>query len=190
MFVTKSDILSEEAIMGLIGELYFLFSYMIPTYGQHKAIGAWSAPDPTIKDFSVDKTWFEVKVIGSKSPVVKINSVQQLESKDPGNLVVFRFEKMAPSFHGANLNEIVLKINQILQSPEDSDLFQTKLLLAKYTYNEKYDEFEYAIKTSTIYSVDSEFPAIRSGDLQLAVQNVEYELLVDQLEKFIKIKGE
>ncbi len=25
MFVTKSDILSEEAIMGLIGELYFLF---------------------------------------------------------------------------------------------------------------------------------------------------------------------
>lgn len=190
MFVTKSDILPEESIMGLIGELYFLLSYMIPTYGQHRAIEAWSAPDPAIKDFSIDKTWFEIKTVGSKSSVVKISSLQQLESKDLGNLVIFRFEKMSPSFYGTNLNEIVIKINEILESPEDCDLFQTKLLLAKYTYNVKYDEYVYDIKESTVYSVDDEFPALRGEGLQTAIQNVQYELLIDQLEKHIKIKGE
>jgi hypothetical protein len=189
MFITKSDILPEESIMGLIGELYFLLSYMIPTYGQHKAVEAWSAPDPTIKDFSIDKTWFEIKTVGAKSSVVKISSLQQLESKDPGNLVIFRLEKMSPSFYGTNLNEIVVKINKVLESPEDCDLFQTKLLLAKYTYNEKYDEYVYDIKASTVYSVDQNFPALRSEGLQTAVQNVQYELLIDQLEKYIKIKG-
>lgn len=190
MFVTKLDILSEESIMGLIGELYFLLSYMIPTYGQHKAIEAWSAPDPTVKDFSIDKTWFEIKTIGSKSSVVKISSLQQLESKHHGNLVIFRFEKMSPSFCGTNLNEIVVKINKILESPEDCDFFQTKLLLAKYTYNEKYNEYVYDIKESTFYSVDDKFPALRSEGLQTAIQNVQYELLIDQLKKYISIKGE
>jgi len=189
MFITKTDVLPEESIMGLIGELYFLLSYMIPTYGQHKAVESWSAPDPSIKDFSVDNTWFEIKTVGAKSAVVKINSLQQLDSTNVGNLVVFRLEKMSPSFYGEKLNDIVLKISKTIESPEDDDLFHTKLLLAGYTYNEKYDEYVYNIKEMTVYCVDEKFPVLRSDTLKSAVQNVQYDLLIDQLEKYIKIKG-
>jgi hypothetical protein len=186
MFITKSDILSEEQIMGLIGELYFLLAFMIPHYGQHKAIEAWSAPDPTVKDFSIDNTWYEIKAIGSRSPTVKINSLQQLDFSEPGNLVVLRLEKMSASFLGNNLNQLTLKISQMLESPDDVDVFQTKLNLAGYGYNDKYNDYVYDIKDMTLYQVDNSFPALRAHDMEPAVQNVQYDLLLDQISPFIK----
>ncbi len=186
MFVTKSDILAEESIMGLLGELYFLLTYMIPAYGQHKAVGSWSAPDPTIKDFSVDDTWFEVKAAGARSSTVKISSLQQLDFEKPGNLVIVRLEKMAPSFSGSTLNEFVLRLIKILDSPDDCDAFKRKILLSGYAYNEKYNDYVYEIKDMTIYEVDDNFPALRSKSLGNAIQNVEYDLSIGQIEKYIK----
>ena len=52
MFQTKSKIMDESRIMGLIGELLFLRDYMIPTYGESTALRAWSGQELTHKDFS------------------------------------------------------------------------------------------------------------------------------------------
>lgn len=184
MFVGRGEILSREKILGLTGELYFLDSYMIPRYDQTSSIKSWSAPDPTIKDFSINDTWYEIKTTGAKSETVKINSVQQLDSDKSGFLTIIKAEKMAPSFNGVTLNALVLKITKELSSPDDVDEFQTKLALAGYAYNEVYDAFVYDIKSMTIYAVDKDFPALRQASLTKAIQNIEYDLYISQIEKW------
>jgi hypothetical protein len=186
MFVTKKDILPETSIMGLVGELYFLFSFMMPKYGQQKSISSWSASDPTVKDFSIDNTWYEVKTTGTRSQTVKISSIQQLEFSSPGNLVIIRLEKMAESYQGKTLNNMVLSLINSISSPDDCEQLQTKLNLRGYTYNEKYDQYVYEVSKMTQYFVDDGFPSLHSKDLNEAITNAEYELLIEKIKPYIE----
>lgn len=57
----NNGLLSAQEIKGLIGELCFLQKYMIPVFGEEKAIGCWVGPDMADQDFVCDGTWYEVK---------------------------------------------------------------------------------------------------------------------------------
>ena len=184
MFVPARDVLSESSIMGLLGELYFLASYMIPRYGEQRAIASWGAAERTIKDFSIDNTWYEIKTAGSKSQTVHINSVQQLDSPNPGFLVVVRLEKMAESYSGKSLNPLVREIMNRVVSPEVLEEFQDKLAKWGYAYNDKYDEYVYEVKDLTSYAVDKTFPMLKAKALGEAIPNAEYDLLLEKIKDF------
>ena len=77
MFSQKKELISDEQIKGLIGELLFLTDNMIPNYGETRAIQAWSGQEMTRKDFSIDDTWVEVKTIDFGKPTVVISSLEQ-----------------------------------------------------------------------------------------------------------------
>ncbi len=62
-----TDLLNESQVLGLLGELIYLKEYMIPKYGQSKAIDSWLGPDKSHKDFEIDDTWYEIKVIKPSS---------------------------------------------------------------------------------------------------------------------------
>ena len=64
MFVaSRNAILTEPAIMGLIGELLFLRDDLSARIGLSAALRSWSGQELTHKDFSCDDTWYEVKSI-------------------------------------------------------------------------------------------------------------------------------
>ena len=52
MFSGNNKILTENEVLGLLGELLFLKNIAIPTYGATDGLNSWSGHEPTHKDFS------------------------------------------------------------------------------------------------------------------------------------------
>ena len=75
----RPGLLSEEKILGLIGELLFIRNYLIPIYGVGQSIKFWQGPEGFSQDFNVKGCVIEVKCQSAAvSPYVKISSADQL----------------------------------------------------------------------------------------------------------------
>ncbi len=187
MFHQSKDLLDEKQIMGLIGELLFLEKKMIPLYGKSKALASWTGSEKTKKDFSLDKTWYEVKSINAGKPVVGISSYEQLDSEMPGYLVIYQLEKMSQEYNGISLNKLVKRINKELEIEELKDVFLQKLTDVGYSFESAYDSYVYEISLDSIYDVSQSFPCLRREERLDAISQVKYDLLLAKIEQF-KIK--
>ena len=184
MFYGSSKILSENEVMGLIGELLFLKNYCFRIYGVSIGLNGWSGPEPTHKDFSYKNEWYEVKSINSFKNTVSISSIEQLDSAINGELIVYSFEKMSPSFNGISLNALVGSVLNVMHYETDKDIFFKKLKQVGYSYNEIYDNYVYNIINVDKYVVNSEFPRIKADDLPNGIGKVQYEIQLSLIEKF------
>ena len=184
LFYSNPKVLSENEVLGLIGELLFLKQYCFSIYGVSKALKGWSGPEPTHKDFSYDKDWFEVKSINSFKNTISISSIEQLDSAYEGKLVVYSFEKMSSSFLGLSLNDLVKEILNYIDNDIEKDLFIEKLKQVKYSYNEIYDEYVFDLISINKYIVNNDFPKIRLVDLMKGIGKVKYEIMLSQIEQF------
>lgn len=184
MFYGNSKILSENEVLGLIGELLFLKDYCFPIYGVSVGLNGWSGPEPTHKDFSYKDEWFEIKSINSFKNTVSISSIEQLDSVIEGKLVVYSFEKMSPSFNGISLNALVGTVSNMIQYETDKDIFFEKLKQVGYSYNEVYDNYMYNMINVDKYIVNTEFPKIKAEDLPNGIGKVQYEIYLSLIEKF------
>jgi len=184
MFYSSSNVLNENEIMGLIGELLFLRDFAIAQFGKNDGLSGWSGPEPTHKDFSYGNEWYEIKTISSNKNTVHISSIEQLDSEYFGKLVVYSLEKMSPNFDGIKLNDLVIKIMKSFDLETDRELFEEKLKQVGYVYNEVYDNYSYHLQFKNTYFVDSEFPRIKKINLPNEVSNVQYELILSSIEKF------
>lgn len=184
MFYGNSKILSENEVLGLIGELLFLKDYCFPIYGVSVGLNGWSGPEPTHKDFSYKDEWYEIKSINSFKNTVSISSIEQLDSITEGKLVVYSFEKMSPSFNGISLNALVGMVSNMIQYETDKDIFFEKLKQVGYSYNEVYDNYMYNMINIDKYIVNTEFPKIKADDLPNGIGKVQYEIFLSLIEKF------
>lgn len=176
----KKDLLSENEIMGLLGELLFLKTTMLKNYNPEVAINSWSGCDKTHKDFSVDNLWYEIKSTKSSSLTVKIHSIEQLDSNDDGHLVVFEFEKMSELFDGLSLNNLIRDLLNII--PDDlTDVFLEKLKSVGYNYDDGYDKYVYRISSHNSYLVNDDFPRIKKDFIPASIVKMEYEILKKDL---------
>lgn len=176
MFSVSKKILSESEIMGLIGELLFLRDFLFEKYGQGEALKSWSGQDLTHKDFSYNDRWYEVKTIHSGKDSVKISSLEQLQSVNEGELVVFSLEKMSISYDGIKINSLALDILNSLELDTHKDLFLSSILAQGFTFSENYDEFVYAYISMTRYLVSPSFPRLTRKDVSEAILRVQYDL--------------
>lgn len=184
MFHQSKDLLDEKRIMGLIGELLFLEQKMIPLYGKSKALASWTGAEKTKKDYSLDKTWYEIKSITAGKPVVGISSYEQLDSEIPGNLVVYQLEKMSQEYDGITLNKLVKQIFKELEVEELKDVFLQKLTDVGYSFESAYDSYVYEIYLDSTYLVDQSFPCLRREEKFDAISQVKYDLLLAKIEQF------
>lgn len=184
MFYGSSKLLNENETLGLIGELLFLQKFAVKRYGSTKALNGWSGPEPTHKDFSYEDDWFEIKTINSFKNSVVISSIEQLDSENIGKLVIYRMEKMSPSFNGISLNSLAKDIIQSFELDSDKDIFIEKLKQVGYAYNEVYDNYVYNFISVDSYSVCDEFPRIKANQLATGIGKVQYEVLISLIEKF------
>lgn len=176
--------LSENEVLGLMGEIYFLKNVMIKKYGTDLALESYIGIAKTHKDFEIHDTWYEVKSIHSGVRSIKISSLEQLDSHFIGNLVVITFDEGTPSTSGnTTLNSIVSDFRKTL-GQKGQLLFDEKMRKANYIEDERYDEYNYIFISIDEYSVAEGFPKISKGILPLGVTKASYEIDISAIQKY------
>lgn len=182
---TEGKILSYEEIKGLIGELYFLKMKMIPLYGPEKAVESWSGIEATDQDFLCDETWYEVKSTVSGSGTVKISSVEQLDAKSDGHLVVVTLDKTSEADSSRiTLNNMVEVVVESIPEKVTQERLMNRLLAYGYYYDKAYDGIGFKYNGLSQYKVNNTFPCLRKEQIPISVQNAKYELSLAAIQSF------
>lgn len=174
---TRPDIMTSSRQKGLFGELLFLNEF-IEKQGAEKAISSWSGPEGADQDFTFDETWVEVKAITLSSETVSISSLEQLDTINEGQLIIFRIEKTTPEDKiGKTLINIIedikLKlIDRILQK----DHFENKLFLYGYKDNPEYGKIYYKNHGDLRYKVSEDFPKLTKKNIPKQISFTKYGL--------------
>lgn len=188
MFRPDCQPMSDALYKGLFGELYFLKTEMIALAGVASAIGAWSGPDMTAKDFSLGDDWWEIKTVGAASARVSIASIEQLSSELPGTLVVVRTERMSEGFDNGCCTVGQL-FSQIVADIEDNDVQEDFLRkVESYGYTREADKNR-KLKISSVrhYDVRDGFPRIRESDVPHSeILSVSYDISLPGIKSFCK----
>lgn len=185
-----SNLLTENQIKGLIGELIFLKFYMIPKYGEVLAIESWMGPSMLHRDYELYNTWYEVKSINSSSLTVKISSVEQLDSYEVGKLVIVKMDKTNSQVEtSVTLNLLVDEIQNSIKEFDTKIKFAYKLSEMGYYSNEEYNMYNYKILDINKYAVNNEFPKVSQDSLKDGIVRVSYEIALNSIEKFM-IEGD
>jgi len=184
LFKPNQARLTENEVLGLIGELLYLRDIMFKTYGFDIALDSWTGPEYTHKDFSLESTWHEVKTISVGKGEVRISSLEQLDSEDIGTLAVYELERMSPSYHGIKLNAIVTDILGLFPHNIQKETFLNKLSQFGYDFSTEYDNFVFATITLSKYRVDNSFPRLTRAIIPNAIQRVQYDIILAELESY------
>lgn len=181
----NNGLLSFSEIKGILGEMCFLQSVVIPQYGEADALSSWCGPEMSDRDFECHDTWYEVKSTVSGSPTVTISSTEQLDCDRTGHLAVILLDKTSPSDSSAlTLNKMYHTLRNSLSSELLAQKLDTVLLRFGYYENEAYENYCFHYSGMSMYLVDSSFPCARKKDLPIAVQNMKYELSLAAVEEF------
>lgn len=187
MFSQNRQSLSEEQLVGLFGELYFLHVFMIPRFGAERAISSWSGADGLSKDFSIDNLWFEIKTVSVSSSSVKINSLAQLSSEVSGELDVVRYEKMSGQYDDPQCT--VSKLFRLVMGDiTDNDVraeFLSKIVSCGFDIAGEEASARFRIESLSRYLVDESFPRITESDVpHPEIEKVTYTLNLNALEPY------
>lgn len=180
----NKNLLTEPEIMGLIGEVLFLKNDLSKRIGLTDALRAWSGQELTHKDFSAGESWYEVKTIHRGKPSVKISSIEQLESDNIGELIVYSIEKMSEVYNGITLNKLILDTMKLFETREEKEDFWSKVSLHGYEFNDYYDSFVFEISNCSKYSVREGFPRLQKHQLPKAIVKASYELQLTDIKEF------
>lgn len=181
----KNNLLTEAEIMGLIGEILFLKNYLLNKVGSSEAIASWSGQELTHKDFSLNDRWYEIKTVSSGKSDVKISSLEQLDSDNDGELVVFSLEKMSEAYDGIKLNDLVIETADLFKIDAEREAFLSKVAIQGYMFNSYYDSFVYEINSMTRYLVSEGFPVLTRDIVPNEVVKASYSLDLAQIKKYI-----
>ena len=183
----KSHLLDKLEIKGLIGELFELKNFFMERFDETKAISSWMGPMLGHKDFEIDDTWYEVKAVSENATQVMISSLEQLESDIDGHLVIVRLEETSTTAKNAiNLNSLVLTIVNMIEDPENLEMFRVKLDNVGYSMDVEYDAYNFLYKSTQRYTVNDEFPRLRRGSLDACIGNVKYSILLNGISAFME----
>lgn len=183
-----TDILVEERIKGLLGELVFL-NHLIKVFGARSAVEFWKGPEGFPQDFNVNTAAIEVKCqSGGSNPTVRINSADQLVSQLPELfLYVITFAKADNKQEPAiNLPAIVADLRGAIELVSSAALerFNDLLLLIGYTDSDEYLDFSYLQLSEQCFQVREGFPRIKSDDLIAGVERVFYSIRLSDCRMF------
>lgn len=173
---------------GLIGELLFLKEKMESGMLSSVALDGWGGPEGADQDFVYADCWYEIKSTGVASSEISISSVEQLDRKDEGELVVYRIDKCAPeqpnSFTLYGLVHEVIDL--ISQQGENPDELIFKIGSAGYIDMKEYDKQHFSMSSKQVYIVNDSFPRIRRSDIPTEITNTEYWINIPSIKSWEK----
>jgi hypothetical protein len=184
-FFSKSALLlSENEVLGLIGEIYFLQNVMIEKYGNEIALDSYIGADRAHKDFEVQDTWYEIKSIHNGVRSVKISSIEQLDAHIDGTLEIITFDQSTTTYEGnITLNKLISSFRNTLERKWQL-LFDEKMRKASYLEDERYDEYNFLLVSIDEYTVNDDFPKLTKDSLPTGVTKASYEIDISAIQRF------
>jgi hypothetical protein len=188
-FFAKTSLpLSENEILGLIGEIYFLQNVMMTKYGQDVALESYIGTDRAHKDFEVNDTWYEIKSIHNGVRSVKISSIEQLDSNEVGQLEIITFDQSTPTYEdNITLNNVISGFRNSLDRKWQLK-FDEKMRKAGYLEDERYDEYNFLFVKVDEYTVSADFPKLSKSDLPNGITKASYEIDISAIQRY-KVQG-
>ena len=186
---TRSSLLPEREIKGLIGELFFMSKHLFPSFGAGQSVQFWQGPEDAPQDFNIHDCAVEVKCqLGTTVPQVRISSTDQLCPQLPEMfLYVVTLGKVEKDMTAAvNLPGIINVIRNALEADFSSDFehFNNLLYQTGYLDLEEYERFNYLVASEKMFSVSDDFPKICSEELVPGIERVTYNISLSECEPF------
>lgn len=181
--------LSEEAQMGLFGELYFLRKFLNRSEDQDYCVNSWRGTEKAVQDFQFADWAVEVKTThGKNQQKIYISNERQLDISLVPNIFLIHLSLELREGFGESLNQIVLDLNNTLsKNPAAFSVFNLKLLEAGYFehHREYYENTGYSIRQENIYKVTTDFPKITESMIPPGVGDVRYSLVISANKNWI-----
>lgn len=174
--------LSEEAIMGIVGELIFLKELIgsAPSSKTNQILSSWRGPFDTGHDFILDNKNVEVKTKRSSSNNIRISSEYQLQPEQNKGLELAVISITLDISNGVSLKEILYEIKELTISRlgDYSILLQAlsqKGLTALNVSN--FDHMKFRGIDMTIYDcLNAYFPKLIQSELSSSITGVAYNI--------------
>ena len=184
----KNNILKDNKILGLYGELRILREIFIPNCDIKNVIEAWCGPLGEEQDFAFNKKLLEVKSsVISKDSQISISSAEQLDDVSGEIFLCHQtFSKAANiKAQGETLNQIVASIQKLLSNKNvPTDAFEARLLAVGYVNRPEYDILEFSLAKVNFYHIAANFPRITATELMVGVLKVRYSIQLDHCVNF------
>lgn len=188
--------LSDEAVMGLVGELKVLESLLCSANEAtvNELLESWRGPYDEGHDFVFDDKTVEVKTVGVKSRHISINSLHQLTAvtgKDLDLLVNIAFQD---NENGDSLSSMVTRIRATITSLVGDVTILYRAMSQKGLNLQNladYEHLRFGFLDEEVYDVLLEgFPKLTKDNVSKAISSVKYDLSLSALEPFIRSSSE
>lgn len=181
--------LSRSEIIGLTGELLFLYNKLLPLVGVDQSLRSWRGPHREEQDFALGDYVIEVKTqLSTADQYLIISSEAQLDDTS-GNVVVYHqtlVSSASDEKDAQTLNELVNQLREICTSHSTiaRDLLDAGLLGAGYEARPTYNEESWKPVKSRIFEVIEDFPRLTSTSIPSGISNVSYRIQFGSCERF------
>lgn len=156
--------LSDEALLGLFGELWFLSVWLLPS--NPKSVEFWAGPTGARHDFQFPDQSVEVKTtLSTRGHIHHIHGVDQLEAPENGPLYLFSLRVRPEAGSSNSLVSLIRRIEgQLAGVPGAKGMLETRLAQSNYSpaHDDHYDQKRFRIVEERLYRVDGDFPRIRT----------------------------
>lgn len=177
------QVLGPEEEIGLIGELFFLNSFIRMGAPQLSIVESWVGPLKGIQDFVIGTGAVEVKAsISTTGFIARIASLEQLDDsiRQPLFLAAVKFTQTES---GVNLPGFVELVESSLEEDEVAkSIFSEKLLAAGYLdlHAERYTR-RFIMQSSRIIEVKDDFPRLTHGRVHTNIKRAVYDLDIEKV---------
>jgi hypothetical protein len=178
--------MSEQAVVGLLGELLVLRDELIPRIGTHAALGLWTGPRGEPNDFALHGGFLEVKSTARQAPeVVEIANLAQLD--DTRGPILLVHVRLRPDPQGLTLSQMVQVLREMVVRHAADRLTEYHDLLMGAGYVDAQADLyrtAYALEYMECFRVGGDFPRVKKIDLRMGVRNCSYSIELEMCRQF------
>ncbi|MBI2714273.1 MAG: PD-(D/E)XK motif protein [Rhizobiales bacterium] len=172
--------MSDEEIIGLIGELVLIRDHLRPLIGIRAVLNTWAGPDTQPNDFGLPGGFLEVKTTTRQAPtLIPISNAAQLD--DLRGTILLAHVHLRPDPGGVTLPELAGAVRSIVRqdAPELVARFDEQLRDAGYLEAQAsfYDR-RFGLDRVDFYRVTDGFPRLTPADLRPGVDDCRYTIQV------------
>ncbi len=180
------QILSQEEIAGLFGELTFLKELLEHHSDDRVSISAWEGPEGSHQDFILGNKSVEIKTLtGRDRSSIRISSEDQLESLNQKlYLKLLNLIKMPESDESSSLNELVHQIEKRISSTTQIEEFWSKLAKAGYVELDEYNNPKFIVADDHTYIIQDNFPKLIRSELPDGIHKIYYSIELKAIKSF------
>lgn len=185
--------LSEQALRGLVAELWFGFRMLPREAALPKIALAWQGPHGGHQDYVFPLgPRYEVKSRHVDSETIRISSPEQLDAENLSLVTVTLVEVEPGEPDVINLPTIVVAIRaQLAPAPDALLAFDQALdALGVDPEDSAYVDHWFVVTECLEYGAGADFPAIRRSDLPGSIVAATYDIMISEIENFVRVRWE